>query len=349
MRCPFCGAESEGKFCTNCGTRIPQEQPPVQQPVQPVQPVQQPPMQDYVPITPSAEPSMAEEYIPIQPSYAMPITQPVQNRVKSNGWCSAGLILSIAGWFCMGLLSPFGFIFSFIGLISASRKHQPGKGKAIAGLILSGIIIVSLGSILAFSWGDLKRAYEYGNIESPLDVINIIDNAVDREDSSYKKQVKKITGEQWIASANGSDELIVFENKKVKICDSYENTNDYYGSGKYRIYVGNDAYIQMTDIYSKKLHGMTKLELNDIIKANKNMTRDNLVFIVIEDIVYRKNGKESPLDKTERYEFGYYTDDPIPQLFLTDGTNRFFYVRKNDKETAKSLPIRKIVLPREDF
>lgn len=314
MRCPFCGAENTGKFCTNCGTKIPEQQESAaqayQQPAQEYVPIQ-PAQQDFVPIVPDVQ---EQEYVPIQPTYATPITQPVRKRVKSNGWCSSGLILSIAGWFCLGLLSPFGFICSLIGLFDSARKHQPGRGKAIAGLILSGIILVSMGTLAAFSYKDIQRAFERGDIKTPLDVINIMDEATDRQDSSYKKHVKKITDVKWV-ERDGSYLLFV-EKDSFKFYQSAREPKDNYSFGKYRIYVGNDAFRQITRTYSE--YGVTNSELNSFIRKNNLITRDDLVCLVLEYEGSKIGGMDQNNGKREIVYYGYFIEEPTKMLHLTD-------------------------------
>ena len=137
--CPNCGALNNGssKFCTSCGGPLPVPEQ-VSQPVQQQQPVQQPVQQQSVPVESAqsqywqqpaqtqsvpVEPQQAIPIVPSQPVYATPITQPVQgrgNRPKSNGFCNAGLALSIIGWCTMGITAPLGLIFSFIGLSHCS-------------------------------------------------------------------------------------------------------------------------------------------------------------------------------------------------------------------------------------
>ena len=299
MRCPFCGAENDGRFCSNCGTKIPEEQAaPAAAPAE-----------GYVPIRPTMpQPEYAsddpqEPYVPIQPVYATPITQPVQKRVKSNGWCSAGLILSIAGWFCLGITSPFGFICSFIGLFSSARRHEPGRGKAVAGLILSGIVIFSLGTMLAISWGDIKSAIDNSEISSPIDIINIIDEATDKKENSLKMQkVKEITDKTWIEKSRGI--CLVFEDGgSFKFYQNYLFMDDNYHSGTYTFYTGEDAYKTLTVTYKRK--GVTNKNINEIIKKEKGLTvKDDLVCIVLQYKSFTSEGKEKQHIDQQVY-YGY--------------------------------------------
>ena len=315
MRCPFCGAENSGKFCTNCGTKIPQEQAAPS------------PAEEYVPITPTAPVSDygsgQEEYVPIQPVYATPITQPVQKRVKSNGWCSSGLILSIAGWFCLGILSPFGFICSLIGLFDSARKHQPGKGKAIAGLILSGIVIFSLGTMLIISWGDLKKAIDNGEIYSPMDIINIMDEATDKKEKELKsKQAKKVTDKTWVDNSRGI--CLVFEDAtSFKFYQNHRFMDDNYYSGTYTIYNGTDAYNKLTGTY--KRYGVTKKKLNDVFKKENGLTvRDDLVCIVLQYKSFTSEGKEK--QSVDQVIYYGYLDKKTNELKLANASGFNDYV-----------------------
>ena len=315
MRCPFCGAENSGKFCTNCGTKIPQEQAAPS------------PAEEYVPITPTAPVSDygsgQEEYVPIQPVYATPITQPVQKRVKSNGWCSSGLILSIAGWFCLGILSPFGFICSLIGLFDSARKHQPGRGKAVAGLILSGIVIFSLGTMLAISWGDLKKAIDNGEIYSPMDIINIMDEATDKKEKELKsKQAKEVTDKTWVDNSRGI--CLVFEDAtSFKFYQNHLFMDDNYYSGTYTIYNGTDAYNKLTGTY--KRYGVTKKKLNDVFKKENGLTvRDDLVCIVLQYKSFTSEGKEK--QSVDQVIYYGYLDKKTNELKLANASGFNDYV-----------------------
>ena len=72
-----------------------------------------------------------------QPMYNQPVyNQPVVQQNKTNTLCIVGFILSLL---CFNLI---GLIVCIIGLNSAKKKNEGGRGLAIAGIIISVITIV---------------------------------------------------------------------------------------------------------------------------------------------------------------------------------------------------------------
>ena len=192
MFCESCGTfiPDGQSFCSNCGTPVaapaaaPAEAPvaaaapapapapapaatPVSTPVQPAQPVYQQPVYQQ----PAAQ--------PVQPVYQpvyQPIAQPIQVQPAqaANGAATAGLVFGIltlvfcwTSYFC-GIFALLGLIFSIVGLC---KKNASGKGKAIAGLVMTvvgGIIAVFLtltfwaavGEVWDEAWDEAMATYD---------------------------------------------------------------------------------------------------------------------------------------------------------------------------------------------
>ena len=178
MYCESCGSFiNDGEaFCSNCGSPAPNKAAPAspvaaaapapapapapQATVQPIaqpyaQPMAQPGYQQPVYQQPSYQAPTYQQPVqtiqPIyQPVYQQPvIITPIDNRKRVNGAATAGLILGIVN-VCISWLPLFntlpailGLVFSIIGL---TKKDAGGKGRAIAGLIMSsvGLLIVIL-------------------------------------------------------------------------------------------------------------------------------------------------------------------------------------------------------------
>ncbi|MBO4450602.1 MAG: zinc ribbon domain-containing protein [Clostridiales bacterium] len=120
MFCPNCGNQNaEGvRFCAQCGTNLMPDvnAAPVQQQAQYTAPVA--PVQSAAPIT------------------AMP-------QQKTNVLCVVGLITSLVSIVLLGTTSLISLILSIIGLITAGKKNEKGKGQAIAGIIISAVLLLT--------------------------------------------------------------------------------------------------------------------------------------------------------------------------------------------------------------
>ncbi len=70
---------------------------------------------------------------------------------SANGFAIAGFVLSLVSLLCCGTTSLLGLIFSIIGLVNANKNQGEGKGLAIAGIIISAILLILL--IVLYSFG----------------------------------------------------------------------------------------------------------------------------------------------------------------------------------------------------
>ena len=185
-------------FCSNCGAPVaavqsapqPAAQPvaqaapapapqPVAQPVAapapqpvPVQPVyQQPAYQQPSYQQPSyQQPASQQQVQPVQPAYQQPVyTQPVTvapvaaaPAKRSNGAATAGLVFGILTLvFCLipflfWGFALFGLIFSIIGV---AKRNVSGKGKAIAGLILTVVGLIIGIIVQEFFWTEVGKEF----------------------------------------------------------------------------------------------------------------------------------------------------------------------------------------------
>ena len=54
----------------------------------------------------------------------------------------AGFVISLVSLLCCGYSSWLGLIFSIIGLVNANKNEGEGKGLAIAGIVISSILLI---------------------------------------------------------------------------------------------------------------------------------------------------------------------------------------------------------------
>lgn len=201
MYCESCGAfvPDGQKFCASCGAAIgtpsayPASAPtpvaavpvaapapsPAPQPMaqpQQAQPIyQQPVYQQPQPIYQQPQyqaPTYQQPVAVAQPVYAQPVyTQPVvvaqqpAPAKRGNGMATAGLVFGILAFvfsWIPGLYYGFGLLGLIFSIVGICKKKAPGKGKAIAGLILAVLGVIAGIVIQEVFWTMVGREIDNG-------------------------------------------------------------------------------------------------------------------------------------------------------------------------------------------
>ena len=129
MYCPNCGAQNPDgvRFCAQCGRNLTPD----------------------IYTAPAAAP---------QPQ-PVPSPEPVvvYQAPKINVLCVVGFVTSLVSIPLIGTTAVISLILSIIGLVSASKNNQRGRGQAIAGIIISIVLLVGwiIGAIVGLS--DVKK------------------------------------------------------------------------------------------------------------------------------------------------------------------------------------------------
>ena len=304
--CMNCGfrMEDNAAFCTRCGrpaANMPQSQNQPQQmqavPQQRTQsrPVQQPVYQQPVyqqPVQPVVQPYQQSGHQIVQPQ------QPVQPakrepKAKGNGMCSAGFVLSLLGIFLFGITSVFGLLFSVFGLISAGKKGQDGKGKAVAGIIMSVLMLAVLLVFFIFLKDPLMDKYE---------------QATGRTFPTRKVSVdfgELFEEKRWVVL---EEETCLKFNTKDGTFNHYfasQETDDFYMTGHYKLYSGKEAlrHIQKDSEYAD-IKDWVESYIDDDVQYQK----EKLILLVCDYEEFIYNGEsQNDFDKVTEHFYGFYS------------------------------------------
>ena len=338
--CSKCGsAYNDGaKFCIKCGATLPDGKPvqPMTAPQRLSQPVyQQPTVQQPVYQQPTPQPQPVYQQPAVQPyqQSAQPVVQPYQPQVqpaerepraKGNGMCSAGFVLSLLGVFLFGITSVFGLLFSVFGLISAGKKKQDGKGKAVAGIILSVVMLGAMLLVFVFLRNPLLDKYE---------------QLTGRTFPTRKVQVDYddiIIDSGWVVAEDGT--CIRFDSKDRTFRSysaAFENA-DTYMTGHYELYSGNKAIKYLTEL-SDGSYFEEKDDIDDLFGENDFYYEKNLIALTcVYDGTVHGDEIQSGSESATRHFYGLYTlvakgeqvYDAIEMHNLEDGTS-FTLIKEN--------------------
>jgi len=96
---------------------------------------------------------------------------PPPQSAATNGMAVASLVCSLFGWLCV--VGPLlGLIFGFVALHQINQTGQRGRGMALAGIIIGGIIVaIAIGAGIL---GQIARHVPHSNSGAPA-VVRIVE------------------------------------------------------------------------------------------------------------------------------------------------------------------------------
>ena len=206
--------------------------------------------------------------------------------------CTTGFILSLLGIFLLGLTSIFGLIFSICGLISAGKKKQKGKGKAIAGIIMALVMLISLPTSFFLLKDTLIERYEDMTGRTfPTRKIDVDFGEMFEEDG-------------WVVL---EDETCIRFNREDGTFNNYfssQETSDFYMTGHYKLYSGKDAlrFIKDEPSYAE-VKDWIESDVGDDVEHHEN----KLIALVCDYEAFVLNGEtQDDFDTQTVYFYGFY-------------------------------------------
>ena len=355
MKCPLCGNENldSTRFCIWCAaplnqpeqtqtpavpeqtptvpTSVPSSVPqsaPAQTPVQtpysiPVQsaaPQQTPysiPVQSSIPQQTPSYASSGSVNAPIQAAYVAPGTAAAKQ--VTNALCIIGFILSLVSIFCCGVTAIVSLILSILGLVFASGKKQKGKGLAIAGIAISAVLLAIF--IIFIATGRFKVSTTFNLPGKKLDTPEKIEE--------YIKE------NNWIEVEE--DSYLVFKSEKsFRYYRQFDELDDYYYSGTYELYVGEEAMDYLENELSE--YGVTEEEVQGLADREKYYEMDKLVVLVLHNEKQIVDGENIMEKSVDTPYFGFFVTDKNEHALDIVNANSYGYclfVPEDEYEDAK--------------
>jgi hypothetical protein len=104
---------------------------------------------------------------------------PIYSAPRTNALAIASFVAAIAGLLTCGIGDILGLIFGVVGLSQIRRSGEGGRGLAIAGIVVSAVILAFM--VAAFIFGSTHRH--------------------DHEEDNYTSQRTLVSAEDWPAPA----------------------------------------------------------------------------------------------------------------------------------------------------
>ena len=340
MKCPICGNENldSTKFCIWCGAPLDEVQPaPSAEPAPAPTPAPAPaPAPSPIPTAIPQENKQASytsvnsaipkensygsssfggSQVPIQATYAGSSS----TNLTTNVLCIIGFIISLVSILCCGVTAIFGLVLSILGLVFAAKNNQKGKGMAIAGIVISAILLLFL--IVSVATGHFTVRTTFRGLNKKLD--------------TPEKIEEYIKDNKWIDIEDDSY-LVFVTGKTFKYYQNFEELDDYYFDGKYELYVGEDAMEYVVDDLED--YGITEEEVNELADRDKLYKVENLVVLVLHNQKRFVDGENTMEDTVITPYIGFFVTnnkEHALDLMNMNAMEYYLFVPEDEYEDAK--------------